>query len=496
MSRLFIGLGVFGLTVGLLSLRETEGGAGATPAPRRVERAIKGAPIPNDARHIVLIQKKKTKKAMPKQDAPDDAAPKPAATSDAKDDGTLKFSRDIAPILVDNCFRCHTGAEPKGGLDMSTFEKLMKGADKEKVIEPGNPDDSHMVKHLRGTEKPKMPPRQNQRRFTENAIEKIEEWIKGGAVLDAGLDPKKPIKSYALTEEDLQAAEFKKMTSEQRDDHVKTVGLERWKKASKDTPEVTVGKNVLLFSTLPKARADATVKVMDTMFSKVKSVVGNSGPSTILKTSLFVFKDRNGFVEFVRAMENREIETEDQFASSFSSAEPYVGVADPLLGQDEPVASKKTRTKKADDGPMTERTLTGLLAEAMTYGMVSKTGKAPKWLSTGLGAYFASTVERGSPYIGKLRRIAYDFADQGWRTKAMEAMGDQAKAEEVRAVGYAICDWIATSSPGLLPRFTQGMMAGGEKLDDVIADVFNGGKRDEFLDYSGLHAASFGGRRR
>ncbi|MDR3634210.1 MAG: cytochrome C [Isosphaeraceae bacterium] len=502
MSRILLGLLGFGLTLGLLSFVGGEVGAEDGPSPARTSRV---RARPNDAFHLVLAaQKKKTsKKGMPKKAGADDSAEKPATPApDAKDDGSLKFSRDIAPILVDNCFGCHNAEQRKGKFDMTSFEKLMKGSDLHPVIESGKPDDSHLVLRLRGEEKgkPKMPPPQGQRRFSENAITKIEEWIKAGAKLDGGFDPKAPIQSYASTPQDLQLAAFKKMTPEQRDEHVKTVGLDHWKKAAgKETPEVATSKNFILFSTLPKARADATLKVMETQFTKLKGLLGPLSLDGLMKTSLYVFKERNSFVEFARAVENREVEADDQSTSNFGSAEPYVAVTDPLHGQDEPAAAatkKRARTKKDDDGPTADRTLPGIITEQLVIGLVNKGGKAPKWVALGLGAYSASQLERGSPYIMKLRRTAYDLCDQGWTTKAIEAMGDGTKAEDVRAVGYAVMDWMGTSSPGYVAPFVRGMLEGGDKLDDVIAKVFNG-KREDLLNASGAHVMSaYGGRGR
>ena len=35
---------------------------------------------------------------------------------------------DVAmKIIVENCLDCHSGAKPKGGLDLSTRENLLKG---------------------------------------------------------------------------------------------------------------------------------------------------------------------------------------------------------------------------------------------------------------------------------------------------------------------------------------------------------------------------------
>ena len=75
-----------------------------------------------------------------------------------------------------------------------------------KVIEPGKPDESHLVLRLRGEETPKMP--EGNKNLAEAAIEKIASWVKAGARLDPGIDPKATLDSYAPTSEQLRIAEL------------------------------------------------------------------------------------------------------------------------------------------------------------------------------------------------------------------------------------------------------------------------------------------------
>lgn len=89
---------------------------------------------------------------------------KGATKTDTADDGRLKFSQDIAPILVANCIGCHSGDNPgvrRGKLDLTTFENLKKGSQKRKddpaVVIAGKPDESHLVLRIKGEEEPRMP---------------------------------------------------------------------------------------------------------------------------------------------------------------------------------------------------------------------------------------------------------------------------------------------------------------------------------------------------
>ena len=294
-------------------------------------------------RPVILLAQKgaaKKKKGAAKTDTTGDSSPAAAEKTTGSDSG-LKFSRDIAPILVGNCIGCHNPERKRGKFDLTTFEKLMGGSDVEKVIEPGKPDESHLVLRLRGEETPKMP-QGNNNILSEEAIAKIESWVKAGARLDAGIDPKAPLKSYAPTPEQLRAAELKKLPAGERDKMVTTVAQWRWKQASpKTTPEVTSGTHFLLFSTLPKDRAAAVIKGMDTAYAQLRTILSRPGEPALdwpEKTSLFVFNDHISLVEFARTLENRELEASDTGTANFGTQEPYIAVVDPLGGREEPPA--------------------------------------------------------------------------------------------------------------------------------------------------------------
>ena len=80
-----------------------------------------------------------SKKSSKKSDSTGKAK-KAAAKGNAAALGGLKFSQDIAPILVANCIGCHSGDNVgvrRGKLDLTTFENLMKGSQKRKD-DPGD----------------------------------------------------------------------------------------------------------------------------------------------------------------------------------------------------------------------------------------------------------------------------------------------------------------------------------------------------------------------
>jgi hypothetical protein len=420
------------------------------------------------------------------------ASAKSTEASGTPDSAGLKFSRDIAPILVDNCLGCHKpGSEgvDKGKLDMTTFSKLMLGTPKEKVISPGKPDDSELVARIKGEGgKPRMPRGRNAKGLSEDAISQIEEWIKAGAKLDAGIDAKAAMETYASSPEQFRRTQVAKLSPKERDRRIEAAGRQRWNKLK---PEIISGEHFMIFSKMPKDRATATLKGMETQYGHLKRLLGSRATDWVEKVSLYVFSDRKDMVEFARTVETPERESSVVVSGNLKVPQPYVATADPLGGKkEEPsTARRKTRTKKGEekDASGADRTLIGILTEQLADAAVTAQGKSPRWLAEGLAAYLSSQVDHRSSYFQMLRQMAWEKYRGGWLTKANEALaeGDQVSAEELRAIGFAIVECLMSEEfVKSFPAFVAGMNQGKEKLDDVLKEVY-GASREDFLNKTG-----------
>jgi mono/diheme cytochrome c family protein len=90
----------------------------------------------------------------------------------------LVFSRDIAPILVQNCGRCHIDQQ-RGMFSLATVNALSEGLGGAPVIIPGKPEESQLIELVEdGT----MPP--GDARLSDTDVEKLKKWIANGAVVD------------------------------------------------------------------------------------------------------------------------------------------------------------------------------------------------------------------------------------------------------------------------------------------------------------------------
>lgn len=507
MSRILSSLVFVFLTLAFVSLSAGE----SPPAGLDLSRqAPPGAALVPGHSGIPVIRtaqrspKKKTRKRTPsRKTEPAEPAPEPEAPAAAKEAG-LKFSRDIAPVFVANCLRCHNerAMAKNGKLNLSTFTAIQQGGKDGAIIVAGKPEESHLYLRLTGDEEPRMPRQVGvDRPLSEATIEKIGQWIKEGGRLDAGLDPKAPIASYAATPEQLKAAEMARLPVAERDKLVENAGRDRWKKANaKEAPEVTPDKNFMLFGLLPKPRVTSTLKAVEAQYGRMRSLVAAPAGDPAEKIGLYVFNDRSSFVEFVRSMEKRDVDSTENGTSDLSIAEPYVAVVDPLGGREEPAsaARRPSRTRKRDDDSGPERTLAGLIADYLASGVARNVGKkTPLWLSMGLGSYFAAQTDPRSPHTQRQRRAALEEFRLGWNGRALEAFGGEGKSESIRAVGFGILEAMATvpQTRPYFPVFVRRLLADSEKLDDVLGNVF-GMTREQFLAGTGEFIVTHYGRSR
>jgi hypothetical protein len=102
----------------------------------------------------------------------------PAAAQDA---GVAFFETKVRPVLVEQCYPCHSHAAKKrrGGLYVDSKIGLLDGGDSGPAIVPGKPAGSLLIRAVRHTAGDlKMPP---ERKLAPETIADLEKWIALGA---------------------------------------------------------------------------------------------------------------------------------------------------------------------------------------------------------------------------------------------------------------------------------------------------------------------------
>jgi hypothetical protein len=89
----------------------------------------------------------------------------------------ITYEDQILPILRNSCLNCHNPDKKKAGLDLSTYQGALQGSENGKVLESGNPANSLLLKCIKQTEDPKMPPKGD--KLSDSDIAVFEKWIAG-----------------------------------------------------------------------------------------------------------------------------------------------------------------------------------------------------------------------------------------------------------------------------------------------------------------------------
>jgi uncharacterized membrane protein len=87
---------------------------------------------------------------------------------------------EVGQIFSQRCTMCHVGAKPAAGLRLDSHSNAMAGSKNGPVIIPKEPENSEVIKRVRGLKQPRMP-MNGPPWLSDNEITLIEQWISAGA---------------------------------------------------------------------------------------------------------------------------------------------------------------------------------------------------------------------------------------------------------------------------------------------------------------------------
>src|SRR5579863_1463816 len=144
------------------------------------------------------------------------ATPVSTKPVNAGEPAPVNFSRDVLPILSDNCFACHgpDQSNRKADLRLDTKEGALRTDNP--IIVPGKSGESDLIVRITSTDPNEvMPPRKSNRQLKPVQVETLKRWIDQGAawgkhwayeapkrpdppVVKAAAWPKNPIDRFIL----------------------------------------------------------------------------------------------------------------------------------------------------------------------------------------------------------------------------------------------------------------------------------------------------------
>jgi mono/diheme cytochrome c family protein len=90
--------------------------------------------------------------------------------------GPVSFAGQVAPLFADQCTGCHGTETQEAGLQLHTYEAVMKGSEYGTVVEAGDPDGSLLLEMISAGEMP-----QEAGALSSDQVAMVRSWIEDGA---------------------------------------------------------------------------------------------------------------------------------------------------------------------------------------------------------------------------------------------------------------------------------------------------------------------------
>lgn len=303
---------------------------------------------------------------------------------------TIQFSKDIAPLLVENCFSCHSGQQPTGQFQMATFTQMVRGGQSGNPWVPYKADESLLIKKLKGTAGARMPQPKNAAPLSPETIAKFEKWISEGARFD-GPDPKQSTQLLAAL------VHAKAATSEELTADRLTAAKRMFALADPaDKPTTRETKSLVIVSNLPGGQFDELATVAEQQASAIAKQFHVPADQPLVKgrVTLFVFPTHYFFSEFGRMVQQRKIPADSRGNWKFDVINAYAAVVPP-----------------PDDGSYK---LDGIIAQQLASVYVaSLAGNPPSWFSEGTGRVIASRLDPKATRVQDWNERLHQMATDG-----------------------------------------------------------------------------------
>ncbi len=333
---------------------------------------------------------------------------------------TVSFANHIAPLLIANCKGCHIDApQLRGGLNMDSFARLLKGGDNGEIFQAGKPEESMLIKKLRGTSGERMPAG-GRPALKPEQIQLVATWIQEGAAFD-GYSADGNIEAVA------SRAWAASASSEELMKRRHERALEKWNAAFPNLkPDQAMEGDFVVIGNVGQRAVDEVLNSTRTSLEKVRKALKTNDHDPLAKggVTIFAIKNRYDYSEFGKMTESRSLPTQWTGHWRREVLDVYI-----------------TMLYDGKDPKANEANLTQQLASLW----VSANKGTPNWFSNGFGrGVLAMIAGRNEPKIK-----AWDQqipAIVGSMKNPKELLDGKMNEEDAAIIGYGLVRKMIDSS--------------------------------------------------
>ncbi len=368
---------------------------------------------------------------------------------------TVSFGSHVAPVLLENCGRCHMARNPRGNFNMAQFRTFIRGGDSGTPVQAGNSANSNLIKRLRGVGGDVMPP---SGKLDDAVINNIAKWIDEGARFDTA--------DANLT---MQALAAKSKSEALSHDELVTFRKKEagriWKLVMSDIePQRKSSDKFNLMGTPTEEGLDAIAKQADSIADEISKKLGTDSRKHFIRGNgtIFVVTRRYDFGEFGKMLMRREFPRNLKAYWNHNTTIAYSALLRP-------------QDKSLDEIRVV------LTRQLASMHVADFSPSIPRWFADGLGFRVAEEMYKKDPTVVAWKKDAIAAANT--MTRIDDFLMNRMDEDKSGLVSFLFVGQLK-SDRGKFKKLMNGLKD-GENFDSVFTKVYGGTPEKLFGDYRG-----------
>ncbi|QDU61562.1 hypothetical protein Pan216_24230 [Planctomycetes bacterium Pan216] len=349
----------------------------------------------------------------------------------------VSFKKDVAPIVMGACGRCHNARRQSGDFDATNFASFRQ------YITPGKPGDSHLLDLVTGKEEPRMP--RGNVDFPDRWLEIWTKWVEQGAKYDGPKGRERAEIATYMVDFDTQRKQYYAKLPQKELETLHEAESDRQVRIVFGDEDVNkyVSTNAIIQTPLSPGDAEYVGVLTDAVIEKLVQMFGMPKDKPVWKGRLGVnvLTSRAGYLSFSRQVDefdpadnitgHARNEPKHQYVATYPAEETGVGL----------------------DGSVTEHVTSAFLRW-------QPTGKIDDWAVYGFSRYMARQFDPSSLGLRDEMRKANELA---WQQRSLlDVFGKKLPWVEAAPMATSFIQYAMDNEPKKTVAFLKDFCRSGD----------------------------------